>query len=415
MLAALLATVADSARAQVVTYNLSRQKWLTQLGTNAMPLLYRFSAWTMGNGLKKAEARSPSAVFPLEGNSYQMDFATNFPAFILSETNLAGGLDEFNAVFPATNYSLYTESQISVLPIVRTYAVPLTNDFPLGNPVFTNITALSTLESTQTFAWAPCTTNPAAYTRFALLEGDITTNLIDQILNEGIASLTNTLKVLAWELRLSSTVSEIAVSNLNPVLDHLAYLEFRNPSPLPADLTVGSEAASAAVNLTFFFGLKIVSQPLSQTVSAGDMASFSVVAIGARPISYQWQFNGQDIPRATNAIYLLPVAAKTNAGEYRVIVSSPAGQETSAAATLTVTDLEPLQPLQLSEMQVTENGAFRFLISGDHWTRAALEASTDLVQWEQIGEVTTSLGAIYYTDFTAVNHPWRFYRAKTLE
>src|ERR1700754_784810 len=36
----------------------------------------------------------------------------------------------------------------------------------------------------------------------------------------------------------------------------------------------------------------IATQPASQTVAAGQTATFSVVATGSAPLSYQWQKNG---------------------------------------------------------------------------------------------------------------------------
>ena len=41
----------------------------------------------------------------------------------------------------------------------------------------------------------------------------------------------------------------------------------------------------------------ITTQPLSQTITAGQTATFSVTAAGTAPLSYQWQKNGAAIER----------------------------------------------------------------------------------------------------------------------
>ncbi len=42
--------------------------------------------------------------------------------------------------------------------------------------------------------------------------------------------------------------------------------------------------------------LQIVRQPQNQIVWSGGQASFSVVAKGAKKITYQWQKDGEDLP-----------------------------------------------------------------------------------------------------------------------
>jgi glucose/arabinose dehydrogenase len=81
----------------------------------------------------------------------------------------------------------------------------------------------------------------------------------------------------------------------------------------------------------------ITTQPQSQTVAAGGSATFSVVATGAPPLSYQWQRNGTNITGATSSSYTLsPVQASDNGAQFRVVVTNPNGSVTSAVATLTV-------------------------------------------------------------------------------
>jgi hypothetical protein len=80
----------------------------------------------------------------------------------------------------------------------------------------------------------------------------------------------------------------------------------------------------------------ITAQPVSQRVASGDTVSFSVTAIGAAPLNYQWFFNGQPIAAATDASYTIANVQLGQAGNYSAVVSNSFGTATSAAASLTV-------------------------------------------------------------------------------
>jgi len=79
----------------------------------------------------------------------------------------------------------------------------------------------------------------------------------------------------------------------------------------------------------------ITTQPASQTVTAGNGTTFSVVATGGN-LAYEWQKNGVTIPGATGSMYAISNVQPADAGNYRVIVSNQAGSDTSTPATLTV-------------------------------------------------------------------------------
>jgi glucose/arabinose dehydrogenase len=80
----------------------------------------------------------------------------------------------------------------------------------------------------------------------------------------------------------------------------------------------------------------IITQPVSQTVSAGQSVTFSVTASGTSPLAYQWQKNGVNISGATASSYSISNITTSNAGGYRVIISNSFGSVTSNTAQLTV-------------------------------------------------------------------------------
>ncbi len=81
----------------------------------------------------------------------------------------------------------------------------------------------------------------------------------------------------------------------------------------------------------------IANQPASQSVLAGGAASFSVLAAGRLPLSYQWQLDGTNLANATNATLTLANLASIQAGTYTVLVSNSLGWTLSSNAVLTVT------------------------------------------------------------------------------
>ena len=130
---------------------------------------------------------------------------------------------------------------------------------------------------------------------------------------------------------------------------------------------LGAATVSAPVSITVSSNTPpaITQQPVSLVVTQGNTATFSVTAIGAAPLSYQWRFGipgtgGANLAGATNAILSV-----TNAGNYRVIITNLFGSATSAVATLTV--LVPPSITQQPQSQTVPAGtnvAFTVMATG---------------------------------------------------
>ncbi len=100
--------------------------------------------------------------------------------------------------------------------------------------------------------------------------------------------------------------------------------------------SVTSNAATLTVNPAPV-APSITTQPASQTVTAGQTATFSVTATGTAPLSYQWQKNGTAISGATSSSYTTPAETTSdNGAQFTVVVTNSVGSVTSSAATLTV-------------------------------------------------------------------------------
>ena len=99
---------------------------------------------------------------------------------------------------------------------------------------------------------------------------------------------------------------------------------------------VAGSLTSAAAALTVWAPPAITTQPLSRTNITGSDTTFNVIAAGTAPLSYQWQFGGNNIPGATTSSLTLNNVQLSDAGDYSVVVTNVAGTLASASATLTV-------------------------------------------------------------------------------
>jgi hypothetical protein len=135
--------------------------------------------------------------------------------------------------------------------------------------------------------------------------------------------------------------------------------------------SVTSALATLTVNVT----PEITTQPLAQTVTAGQNVSFSIVGTGTAPLNYQWSFNGTALAGASTSALTLANVQTTDAGSYTVVVTNVAGSVTGAVATLTVY-VPPTITTQPLSQTVTQgqSASFSVVASGTallsyQWTR----------------------------------------------
>ncbi|MDP2875274.1 MAG: Ig-like domain-containing protein, partial [Holophaga sp.] len=105
----------------------------------------------------------------------------------------------------------------------------------------------------------------------------------------------------------------------------------------------------------------ITTQPASLTVNTGQAATFSVVASGTAPFTYQWYRGASSISGATAASYTTAATTSTdNGATFYVSVSNSQGSVNSATATLTVTTATDTTPPTVSATESGTSGTITF-------------------------------------------------------
>ncbi len=134
---------------------------------------------------------------------------------------------------------------------------------------------------------------------------------------------------------------------------------------------------------------------VEQTAAAGGTATFTVVATGSTPLSYQWSKGGVAIAGATAATYTTPIVAMSDDGAmYGVLVSNAAGNVTSGAAKLTVMPVPSLTPPSITTQPSNQTAA----VGEDRDVQRGRDGSTPLsYQWSRGGVAITGATAATYT------------------
>lgn len=195
-----------------------------------------------------------------------------------------------------------------------------------------------------------------------------------------------------WQNLVGQTSSSFAVSSVSKETDHGR--SFR----VIVDNPYGPPAVSAAATLHVLTTPSITENPASQSIVLGEPATFSVVAEGDEPLSYQWRRNGSNISGATSASFTLPgVTANRDGDVYTVRVSNPVGQVTSAGATLTI--LYPPAILNEPQSQIAAEGStVTFSVLADGTPTLTYQWRKDGVELPGENAPTLTLSAVQASD-----------------
>lgn len=156
---------------------------------------------------------------------------------------------------------------------------------------------------------------------------------------------------------------------------------------------LGGTSGNYSIHLVATNTPVIVTQPRSQTVYSNASALFYVMyaGVGQSNFTFQWYFNGTNLPNETAPMLALTNIDSTMAGDYTVAVSNSAGATMSAPATLTVSQSNFPVLLTAVGFAATNcyavpggeflSDAFCFTVNGELGRSYRLQSSIDLTTW----------------------------------
>jgi hypothetical protein len=125
-------------------------------------------------------------------------------------------------------------------------------------------------------------------------------------------------------------------------------------------------------------------QPQSQTLPNGSDVAFTVFKAGIAPTTYQWRFNGTNLPGATGSSLNLTNVQVTAAGNYSVMLTNSAGFALSSNAFLSVrvpdpTAFDPFAPATTTYAPGA-NLVGQTNANGQYWTQAGPAGTQPTIQ-----------------------------------
>jgi hypothetical protein len=138
--------------------------------------------------------------------------------------------------------------------------------------------------------------------------------------------------------------------------------------------------------------------PKPVVASSGGNVNLGITAIGTGPLTYQWSFNGVELPGQTNPQLNLAELEANQVGVYSVMVSNPFGS-TNLSVSVSMLDLKMFAGLVL-------RGAV-----GSSYRIEYVTGLGDTNTWQTLTNVTLMSSPSYFFDVESASQPRRFYRA----
>ncbi|HEY9175711.1 MAG TPA: chitobiase/beta-hexosaminidase C-terminal domain-containing protein, partial [Verrucomicrobiae bacterium] len=172
--------------------------------------------------------------------------------------------------------------------------------------------------------------------------------------------------------------------------------------------TAGAATSQVAV-VSIMAAPAFTQHPQSQTLRAGQTATFTALATGVPLPTYQWRFNGVPMAGKTSPTLSLPNVTTEQAGSYDVLAANQVATVPSEPASLVVrTD-----GLSIGNTVRLSSGQVELQIEAVAGRRYRLEYKEDLADpvWHELPAVTGINGILVLSD-TVGSAPQRFYRVR---
>ncbi len=406
---------------------------VTAIGT--VPLHYQW--WVNGTNLVKNGSHKNGPIFSgatttnLTIKNVQM---TNSGSYTVVVTNIAGSVTSSNAVLTVTNIppeiTLQPTNQTVAAGSKVTFAVTATGTAPLSYQWQVNGTNLvnGSIKNGPTISGATTasltiknvqTNNSGNYTvivtNIDVIAGPITatsSNAFLTVVSSPMITVQPTNQTLVvgskvtfavtaigtvplkyhWQVNGTNLVNDGSISGATTANLTIKNAQTNNSGDYTVVVTniAGSVTSSNAV-LTVASSPVITMQPTptNQAVAVGSKATFTVAAVGIKPLRYQWQvngtnlINGSNISGATTNVLTIYPAQTNNSGTYTVVITNIAGSVTSSNAVLTVVRLMVVAwgDNDYGQTNVPVEATNVMAIAGGGFHNLALQTNGTVVAW----------------------------------
>ncbi|HEY5912009.1 MAG TPA: immunoglobulin domain-containing protein [Verrucomicrobiae bacterium] len=146
----------------------------------------------------------------------------------------------------------------------------------------------------------------------------------------------------------------------------------------------------------------ITQHPRDQFTSRGGTVTLSAAAASQLPLSYQWQFNGTNLPGATDKTLVLQNAQLSQAGGYCAVISNSLGTQTSGTATVEIGQVISWGDNSFGQTNLPPGLTNIVAVAAGEFHSAALRADGTVVGWGQVGTPSNM------TNITALGAGWNY-------
>lgn len=154
--------------------------------------------------------------------------------------------------------------------------------------------------------------------------------------------------------------------------------------------------------------------PLSQSLVVGQSLQLSVTAYGNPAPSYQWLFNGQAIPTATNEIFYIEEAVTNHTGDYSAIAANEGGAVTSTVARVVIGPAGPLDRWQWRNPLPQGNDLYCVASGNGVWVAlgrggARIRSTDGGATWQNQHQGESDIRSVAFGNgvFVAAGYGWR--------
>jgi hypothetical protein len=147
----------------------------------------------------------------------------------------------------------------------------------------------------------------------------------------------------------------------------------------------------------------ILQEPQDRSAVVDNPATFTVQAVGAPPLAYQWYRNGTLISGATNTSYTIANVATSDVAGYHVVITNSFGSVTSRVAQLTVAFLG-----------IDQYAGIKILGVPGRTYRIEATPASGAPNWQTLTNLVLPSNPYIWIDYESPDVPARLYRAAEL-